>query len=210
MFLRRGRGHRDRPRIFSLAVLGCAAAIVLAACDPKPDQMIAAARAALNDARNAGAAEYARGALRAAEEADAALSAELEAQGARPAPLRTYERASSLASAVHDAAERTLVEAELGKERAHRRSQEILDATREALDSSRAALIALTDRAGDSESLMEIESALAEAARLLDRAITMHAEGRYREAEATALSARAAVDIEDERLSRIRSRRAAM
>jgi hypothetical protein len=76
-------------------VMGLAAA----GCASPPQADIDAAKAALNKASAAGAAEYAADSLKAAQDAQTALDAELKAQADKFALFRSYTKAAELAKA---------------------------------------------------------------------------------------------------------------
>jgi len=97
------------------AILGIA--LLTAACASEPKEAVSAARAALEAARTAGAADYAPAALAAAETAFASLDAELKAQSDKFALTRSYTKATELAAAAMTAAETATAEAATGKEK---------------------------------------------------------------------------------------------
>jgi len=101
-------------RIGWIGVLG----LVLAACSQVPTVDVDAAKHALDEARTAQAAEYAPQAWTAAQDADAKLEAELDAQSQRWSALRSYTVARQLAVDTKSAAERSRDEAVAGKDKA--------------------------------------------------------------------------------------------
>ena len=101
-------------RIGWIAALG----LVLAACSQMPTVDVDAAKHALDEARNAQAADYAPQAWTAAQDADSKLEAELDAQSQRWAALRSYTVARQLAVDTKTAADRSRDEAVAGKDRA--------------------------------------------------------------------------------------------
>lgn len=92
-----------------------ALAIAAAGCQSRPTADIDAARASLDRAA-AGAGEYAAESLKAAQEATAALDAELAAQEARW--IKSYDRTRELAASARAAGEKALADAAAERERA--------------------------------------------------------------------------------------------
>jgi len=119
-------------RIGWIAVLG----LVLAACSQMPTVDVDAAKHALDEARNAQAAEYAPQAWTAAQDADAKLEAELDAQSQRWSALRSYTVARQLAVDTKAAADRSRDEAVAGKDKAKDEASTMMAQARE--ESSRA------------------------------------------------------------------------
>jgi hypothetical protein len=119
-------------RIGWIAALG----LVLAACSQMPTVDVDAAKHALDEARNAQAADYAPQAWTAAQDADAKLEAELDAQSQKWAALRSYSVARQLAVDTKAAADRCRDEAVAGKEKAKDEASTLMAQARE--ESSRA------------------------------------------------------------------------
>ena len=86
-----------------------------AACGTRPTTEIDAAKAAL-DRASASAAQYAPESLKAAQDANADLDAELAAQDARW--IKSYDRARELATSARLASEKAITDAAAGKARA--------------------------------------------------------------------------------------------
>src|SRR5262245_29144780 len=99
-------------RLSLIAALGLA----LAGCSQAHTADVDAAKKSLEEARQAQAPEYAPQAWTAAQDADAKLQVELDAQQKRWAPLRSYTVAKQLAADTKTAADRSLSEATTGKE----------------------------------------------------------------------------------------------
>ena len=92
--------------------------LVLAGCAHVPTADVDAANHALDEARQAQAAEYAPQSWTAAQDAQSKLQAELDAQAQRWSALRSYTVASQLATTAKHAAEQSRDEAMAGKEKA--------------------------------------------------------------------------------------------
>jgi hypothetical protein len=123
-------------RIGWIAALG----LVLAACSQMPTVDVDAAKHALDDARNAQAAEYAPQAWTAAQDADAKLEAELDAQSQRWSALRSYTVARQLAVDTKTAADRSRDEAVAGKDKAKDEASTLMAQAREASSRANAAV----------------------------------------------------------------------
>jgi protein TonB len=93
--------------IFALAITGCAA---------PPSADMDAAKAAVDKAVSERAAQYAGESLKAAQEAQAALDAELKAQDGKL--IKSYDRARELAAAAKAAGDKAAAEAVAGREKA--------------------------------------------------------------------------------------------
>ncbi len=91
-------------------------AIVVAACGSPPRAELDAAKASVDKAESSGAGQYAPQSLKAAEEARAALDAELKAQDAKT--FKSYDKAKQLASEAQAAGDKATAEAAALKEKA--------------------------------------------------------------------------------------------
>ncbi len=93
-----------------------AATLLAAGCAQPPTDAVNKAQAALETARTNEAADYAAESLAAAEEAVAALDAELKAQSEAFALTRSYKKAEELAAAAQTTAEKAAADANAGRE----------------------------------------------------------------------------------------------
>ena len=93
-----------------------ALAIMAAGCAAPPSADIDAAKAAVDKAVTGGAGQYAADALKAAEEARAALDAELKAQEGKW--FKSYDKAKELAAAAKAAGDKAAADAVAAKEKA--------------------------------------------------------------------------------------------
>jgi TonB family protein len=110
-----------------------------AACGSAPTDEVTAARAA-RDRAAANAGQYAPESLRAAEEAHAALDAELAVQDGKW--FKSYDRARSLAGTARAASERALADAETARAKAE--TEAAATAARARADAERRATLAKT------------------------------------------------------------------
>src|SRR5262245_10086812 len=98
--------------------LGLAVLIVTTGCGSPPQADVDAAKSAIDAARQQGAPEYAPEAMKAAEDADAAMQAELDAQQGKFPLFRSYKDAGEKAAAAKQAGEQAQASAQQGKEMA--------------------------------------------------------------------------------------------
>jgi TonB family protein len=108
------QGRRTMLTVTRLSVILLVLTIA-AACGTRPAAEIDAAKAAFDNA-SAAAAQYAPESLKAAQDANSALDAELAAQDARW--LKSYDRARELAASARVASEKAIADATAGKARA--------------------------------------------------------------------------------------------
>jgi TonB family protein len=99
-----------------IAVLVLGLAVVAVGCGSAPTADVDAAKAAVTNAVAAGAGDYAAPSLKAAEEAQAALDAELKLQESRW--FKSYDKAKQLAAAAKAAGDTAAADAVAGKEKA--------------------------------------------------------------------------------------------
>lgn len=98
------------------ALLAVGLALVVSGCQAPPTESIDAARASVDNAAQAGAAQYAPDSLKTAEDAKAALDREVAAQDAKW--VKSYDRAAQLAAEAKAAGERAAMDAADAKARA--------------------------------------------------------------------------------------------
>lgn len=98
------------------ALLAASLSLVVCGCQKAPADHVEAARASVDSATQAGAAEYAPQSLKAAEDAKAALDEELAAQDAKW--MKSYDRAEQLAAEAQAAGARATAEATQAKAKA--------------------------------------------------------------------------------------------
>ncbi len=117
--------------VMPLLVAGLAMAV---GCAKPPQASIDTARASLQAARDAGAADYAQAALREAENAFSALDAEVAAQAKKFALMRSYKQTATLVASAQAAAEKAATDAVAGKERTKGEAEALLGQARTAMD----------------------------------------------------------------------------
>jgi hypothetical protein len=114
--------------------------LVLAGCSQPPTVDVDAAKHALDEARQAQAADYAPQSWTAAQDADSKLQAELDAQSQRWSALRSYTIARQLALETKTAAERSRDEAVAGKDKVKTEASTMMAQAREETTRAQAAI----------------------------------------------------------------------
>lgn len=106
----------QRNVVITLRAIVVGLAITVTGCASPPSADVDAARASLDKATTDGAERYAADSLKAAQDAQAALDAELKAQEANW--MKSYDKSRELAVAAKEAADKAAADAVAGKERA--------------------------------------------------------------------------------------------
>lgn len=170
-----------------IATLG----LVLAGCAQPPAADIDAAKLALDEARQAQAAEYAQQSWTTAQDAESKLELELDAQERRWSAMRSYTTARQLAQDTKAAAERSRDEAIAGKDKAKTEVSTLMAAARDEVGRAHAAVASAPKGKGTEADLASLRSdtsslddTLAEMQKLFDG-------GQYNEAK---VKAQAAID----------------
>lgn len=156
---------------------------VSSACAKEPTRLVTQARQAEQAARAEGAAEYAPDALLAAEQAGAALDAELQAQHERLFFRRSYDDARVLTRAYTEAAEKATADAATARAEAQRHAVAVIQELRAPLEQLRA-------RVGSGGSGAALAGDLDAAQAHVDAANTALGARHYRDAESHAAAAR--------------------
>lgn len=143
-----------------IAKIGWAAALglTLAGCSQAPTADIDAAKGALAETRQAQAAEYAPQSWTAAQDAEAKLQVELDAQQQRWSALRSYTVAKQLAMESKAAAERSRDEAMTGKETAKNEATTLMAQAREEASRAQAAVTTAPHGKGTEADLAALKS----------------------------------------------------
>jgi hypothetical protein len=160
---------------------------VATGCGKEPSAEVAAARDAVEEALEAQGESYAGETTTAAQELLSDLEAELETQNHKWAPLRSYDRAESLAAAVATLGTNAAAEARTAEATAREAAADALDQVRETL---KAALTELETAPRGKGSEVDLEAMRLD---LIDMGSQItEIENRYREGEYTQASAQAA------------------
>ncbi len=115
------------------STLALGVVLLAAGCSKPPTDAVNAAKAALETAREAGAADYALESLGAAERAQTDLEVEIAAQEQKFSLLRSYAKAEELATAAQAAAAEATQDAAAGKEAARTEATTLMDSVRATL-----------------------------------------------------------------------------
>jgi hypothetical protein len=168
-----------------------AVVLVLAGCSQPPTADIDAAKQALDDARQAQAAEYAQATWTTAQDAEAKLDGELDAQEKRWAAARSYTVARQLAQDTKTLAERSRDEAVAGKEKAKTDATTLMAEARAEVDRARAALATAPKGKGTEADLASLKADTASFDDTLAEMQKAFDAGQYNDAK---VKAQAAID----------------
>jgi len=171
-----------------MLVLGLAVTLVACATPPKAD--IDAAKTAISDAAAAGAAEYATDSLKAAQDAQAALDAELKAQ--EGTWMKSFDKAKELATSAKAAGEKATTDATAGKEKAKADATQGIADAKAALTEAQAMLAKAPKGKGTAADLAAMKTDLETAATTITEAEAALGNVKYLDAKAKAESARTA------------------
>ena len=170
----------------AILVLGLAVAAV--GCGAPPTADIEAARTAFTKAATAGAGDYAAASMKAADDAQVALDAELKAQEGKW--LKSYAKAKQLAAAVKTAGEKAAADAATGKEKAKADATQAIADAKAALTEAGGLLAKAPKGKGSAADIAALKADLATAATAVTEGEAALGNGRFLEATAKAESAR--------------------
>jgi hypothetical protein len=165
---------------------------VAAGCAEVPQADIDAAKASVEQATTAGAAEYAEESYRMVQEAQTALDAELAAQADKFALTRSYSKATELASALKAASEKAAQDAVAGREAAKGEAMTLIADAKAALTQAQETLAKAPKGKGTAQDLAALKADLDTAATSITEAETAFATDAFREAKTKAEAAKAA------------------
>jgi colicin import membrane protein len=167
--------------VMPLVVLGLAMAM---GCAKPPQTAIDSAKQALQAAQDAGAADYAPASLRDAQNAVAAVDAEVQAQSKKFALMRSYKQTATLAATAQAAAEKAAADAAAGKEATKAAAEQLQAQAKTALDEATAALKDAPKGKGSEMDIQAMQNDLQAVATQISEAEAAHAAGRYLESKA--------------------------
>ena len=177
----------------SALALGLAVLVITTGCGQPPQADVEASKAALDAARQAGAPEYAPEAMKAAEDADAAMQAELDAQAGKFPLFRSYKDAGDKAVAAKQAAEQAQASAQQGKELAKQQATAAIQEGQTMLTDTSAMLQKAPHGKGSAMDLAALKTDLETAGASLTEAQSLLTAESYKEALAKAEAAKAAI-----------------
>ena len=175
-------------RILKFLVITLGLALTVTACGAPPAADLDAAKAAVDSAVAAGAGEYAAASMKAVEDAQGALDAELKAQEGNW--LKSYTKAKDLAAAVKTAGEKAAADAAAGKEAAKNEATAAIDEAKTLLTDAQALLDKAPKGKGTAADLEAMKTDLATAGTAIVDAETALADGKFLDAKAKAESAK--------------------
>ncbi len=169
-----------------LVVLGLA--VTVAGCASPPTADIDAAKTAITNAGTAGASEYAPDSLKAAEDAQAALDAEMKAQDGKW--FKSYDKAKELAAAAKAAGEKAAADAAAGKEKAKADATQGIADAKTALTEAQELLKKAPKGKGSAADLAAMKTDLTNAETTIADAEAALNNGKFLDAKAKAESAK--------------------
>jgi hypothetical protein len=176
---------RTTRNVFIVAV-----ALVAAGCAQPPQAQIDAAKASLDKAAAAQAAEYAPEAFAAVRDAQAKLDAELTAQSGKFALTRSYDEATKLATAVVDAGNKAATDAVAGKQALQAAVSAAVKDAETAIADAEAALNTAPKGKGSKADLDALKADVTAARSALGEAQTAVTGEHYKDAKAKADAAK--------------------
>ena len=171
---------------FLMLALGLA--VTVSGCGTPPAAEIDAAKTAITNAGMAGASEYAAPSLTTAQDAQAALDAELKAQEGKW--FKSFDKAKELAAAAKAAGEKATADAAAGKEKAKADATQAIADAKTALTEAQALLAKAPKGKGSAADIAAMKTDLATAATTITEAETALGNVMYLDAKTKAESAR--------------------
>lgn len=163
-----------------------------AGCAKPPQADIDAAQAAIQKASSAGAGEYAADSLKAAEDAEAALEAELKVQADKFSMFRSYTKATELATAAKGAGDKAEQDAMAGKEKAKNEASAVIEEAKAMLAQAQDMLSKAPKGKGTQADLEALKADLTGAESSIADAESAFAAERYLDARAKAEASKTA------------------
>lgn len=163
--------------------------LAFAGCAKEPTAEITAVQQAIEQAKTAEAQEYAPRSLAAANDAWAALQAELDAQKKKFALFRSYKHAKELAAAAQTAGQQAVTDAAAGKERARQEATDLMAQVRTAIEEARQMIATAPRGKGSSADIKALENDLTSVEASLSEVDGVFQTGKYNQAKAKAQAA---------------------
>jgi hypothetical protein len=159
--------------------------VLMVGCAKPPQDAINAAMAAM-DAAKPLASEYATSSLQAAEDAKAALDAELKAQEDKFALFRSYKKADELVADLKAKSEKAAADAAAGQEQAKNDATTAISSATTALTDAKALLDKAPKGKGTAADLEAMKADLTAAESTINDANAALSGGNYKDAKAKA------------------------
>jgi hypothetical protein len=175
---------------FGVLLVVLSLAITVIGCGTPPTADIDAAKTAITNAGTAGATEYAPDSLKAAEDAQAALDAEIKAQDGKW--FKSYDKAKELAAAAKTAGEKAAADAAAGKEKAKADATQGIADAKAALTEAEGLLAKAPKGKGSAADIAAMKTDLTSAATTITDAETALTNGKFLDAKAKAEAAKTA------------------
>jgi hypothetical protein len=163
--------------------------VLMVGCAKPPQDSINAANSAL-DAAKPMASEYAPSSLQAAEDAKAALDAELKAQEAKFALFRSYKKVDELTADLKAKADKAAADAASGKEQSKNEATTAINDATTAVTDAKAMLDKAPKGKGTAADLEAMKADLAAADSTLAEANTAMSSEKYKDAKGKADAAK--------------------
>jgi len=164
--------------------------VLMVGCAKPPQDAIGAATAAL-DAAKPLASDYAPDSLRSAEDAKAALDAELKAQEAKFALFRSYKKTDELVNDLKAKSEKAAADAAAGQEQAKTDATAAIDDATAAVTDAQAQLDKAPRGKGTAADLEAMKADLTAAESTINDANAAMSAQKYKDAKAKAEAAKA-------------------
>ena len=175
---------------FGILVLVLGLAITTIGCGAPPTADIDAAKAAITNATTSGATDYAAPSMKAAEDAQAALDAELKAQEGKW--FKSYDKAKQLAADAKAAGEKAAADAATGKEKAKADATQAIADAKAALTETEGLLAKAPKGKGSAADIAAMKTDLTTAGTAVTDAEAALGNGKFLDAKAKAESAKSA------------------
>jgi len=159
--------------------------VLMVGCAKPPQDAINAAMSAM-DAAKPLASEYAAGSLQSAEDAKAALDAELKAQQDKFALFRSYKKADELVADLKAKSDKAAADAAAGQEQAKNDATTAITAATTALTDAKALLEKAPKGKGTAADLEAMKADLTAAESTINDANTAMSATKYKDAKAKA------------------------
>ena len=170
--------------VLMFAVLG------LLACAKPPQDDIDAAKASLEAAKTAAADIYAPESLKAAEDASSAVQTEVDAQAAKFALFRSYEKTKELVAAAKTAADKAKTDADAKKAEVKNEATQLIDAAKAELAAAQDLMKKAPKGKGSKADIEALQGDLNTVQPMIDDAQASFNAGKFMDAKNKALSAK--------------------
>lgn len=169
--------------------------LALLSCANPPQEAIESANSSLEEAKMAEAAGYAPESMRVAEDAQASLQAELDAQAQKFSLFRSYNKAEELAQVVADSAQKAKADAIAGKEQAMGEAETSIAEAKEAIEKAKKDIKKAPRGKGARADITELKADISEAETTLAEAEEAYANAYYLEAMAKSGAAKSTAEL---------------